>query len=175
MSTPGRVGVTTGLVFGVIMAAPVTAQLGPGQGIVSFGLGGAIFGVLVGLMSRQALEPLAGLSSADRATVLRTMQRGLATTDRRLAPSVVGYSEAARRRIPAWLERDGGTRLFYLLAGFQLVQALFNALDRHWIGVAVYVVAGVISVLLPRFNVRTAQRRDQAERSARALLDEAQP
>ena len=170
-STPWRTAVTTGILFGVIMAAPVAVQLGPVHGVVAFALGGAIFGVLIGLNTRHVLAPLAGLSSADRATVIGTVQRGLATTDRRLAAAVVDYVKAIRRRNPAWMARDGGARLFYLVAGFQLLQAVFKAFDQNWAGVALYVVLGGISLLLPRFNLRAAERRDQAERSARALLD----
>ena len=170
-STPWRAGVTMGILFGVVTAAPVAVQLGPVHGVVGFGVGGTIFGVLTGLNSLHVLAPLAGLSSADRATVMCAVQRGLATTDRRLAAAVVGYVEAGRRGKPAWLARNGGARLFYIVAGFWLLQGVFNALDRDWTGVALNVVVGVTALLLPRSIVRTAERRDQAERLARALLD----
>jgi hypothetical protein len=170
-STPMRAALTTGLVFGVVMGAPLAVQLGPVQGAMGFVLGGGIFGLLAGLSSRHILAPLAGLSSADRATVMCTVQRGLSTADRRLAAAVIGYVEAGRRRQPAWLAKDGGARLFYLAAAFQLLQAVFRAFEGNWAGAALYVVVGVISLLLPRFNIRSAERRDQAERSARALLD----
>lgn len=168
-STPWRAGVTSGALFGVIMAAPVAVQLGPVHGVVSFGIGAAIFGILAGLSSRHRLAPLAGLSSADRATVMWTVQRGLPTTDRRFAAAVVGYVEAGRRQTPAWMARDGSALLFHIVAGFQLLQGVLNAFDGDWTGVALNLVVGVTALLIPRFNVRTAERRDQAERSARAL------
>jgi hypothetical protein len=171
-STPWRAGITSGLAFGMIMAAPVAVQLGPVHGLVGFLIGGVIFGVLIGLHAHHVLDPLGGLSPVDRVTVMSTVQRGLVTTERRLAAAVVGYAEATRRRNPAWAAKKGGARLFHILAGFQALQAVFSVLDRNWAGVALNVVVGVTALFLPRVNSRAAERRDFAERSARALLEQ---
>lgn len=170
-STPWRTGMTSGVVFGLIMAVPLALQAGPVHGLVGFALGGGFFGVLTGLSSRRGLVPLAGLSPADRVMVMCTVQRGLATTDRRLAPAVAGYAEALRRRTPDWLAKGGGALLFRILAVFQLLQGVLDALDRDWVGVALRLVLAGVALYLPRLNLRNAERRDRAERSARALLD----
>jgi len=102
-ATPLRVGTGAGLAIGMFGAVAI--------GLASESLlAGAIFGIATGLpsgivmgrSSRHRLDLLTDLSSTDRATVVRTVMRGLPTSDLRLAPAVLDYARAVREQNMGW-------------------------------------------------------------------------
>jgi hypothetical protein len=172
LATPLRIGLVSGVLFGIAMGVAI----GVGahsmlSGLVVGALGGPAFGVLFGRAFAGPMRALAGLPAEDRAVVLRTVQKGMPTTDRRLAPAVVGYAEAIRSGQRRLMGATGdGRRLFQLLAGLQVLNALLRALDGNWASAALQLVVGVMWLQMPRLNAKATERRDRAERSARELL-----
>jgi len=171
-ATPLRVGLFGAALLGAVAgggAALAAHSFLVGLFVVA--IGGPAFGLLMSLSSRRTLAPLSGLAIADRATVMRTVQKGLPVTERRLAPAVAGYAEAVRLALPRWIGGNGDTRrLFYVSAGVQVCLALLRALDGEWAWMALYLVGAAFGLTAPKLNAAAAERRDHAERSARELL-----
>lgn len=143
-------------------------------GLIVLAIGGPACGVLAGLRSRRTLAPLSGLAVADRAMVIRTVQKGLPVTERRLAPAVAGYAEAIRlglASLPPWMTGNGeDRRILLLLTGLLVFLGLFSALDGEWGWTAFYLLFAALRLRVPKLNAEAAERRDSAERSARDLL-----
>ena len=171
-STPWRAGVTYGILFGAVNGVVFGAE-GPSAvvGLVVGVIAGTFYGILVGLEARHPLAALAGLSAGDRATVMQTVHRGLATTDRRLAPAVVSDAEAVRRRDRKWVGTKAGVRSLQLFAGLQVLLAVDAAMERDWVLAAATVMFAVTLVLVPGSLARAAVRQDRAEQHAGALLN----
>jgi hypothetical protein len=172
LTTPWRVAVFAGVVFALTGAVAVTLVGGPIVASIVVAVGAAaIFGAVCGMISRGALDALAGLSPADRATVARTVAKGFPTTDRRLAPAVVRYAGALRRQNSGWINAGRNSWVLFVLAGVQAVFAISQAVDRNWSGVALRSALTVLFALWPILLRRNNDRLDAAERSAQALLE----
>lgn len=172
MSTPLRVGVTSAVMFGLVTGPPFALAVDSFVAtLVAAVIGGAGFGMLCGLMARRPLEALAGLASADRVAVMRTVVKGLDPPDRRLAPAVIAYAGALRASRQQWTASRSGSRVFFVFAGLQAFVAVTDALHGDW-GRAALRTPVVIAMLLTPWSLgRTRVRLDRAESSAQALLD----
>jgi len=142
---------------------------------------GVIAGVLFGsfmamVLARSRPEALRQLPAADRNTVMRTVQEGTSVQDARLAPATIAYADYLRRqREQAWA-RPGVERVFFgFLVLFFGYQAVTSGMDGRgaelvWDALRVAIVL-VLALVLPGKRRGELQRAEQAERSARALLD----
>ncbi len=169
-STPWGSGLMSGLLFGVFMGVLVAvggASL-PAT-MLATGLAAATFGILMGLLSLSQLSVFDGLPPADRATVMRTVRKGEDTSDRRLAPAVIHYADSLRHRY-----RPSDTVWKWLVpvaVGVQVFVGLADLQDGDWFTAALRIPVVVVILLLPRTVRRAEERRERAERSARAVVD----
>ena len=173
ISTPWRAGATGGALAGAITGFLFGSE-GPSlvTGLVAGVIGGTLYGILIGLGARRPLAPLAGRSAGDRATAMGAVHRGLPTTDRRLAPAVIGYAETVLDRHRKWVGTKYHFLIMPLVAGVQVLLALDDAIYDDDAPVAVVrVISAVIALLVPGWLARGAVRADRAQQSARALLD----
>jgi hypothetical protein len=171
ISTPAGVGLFTG----VLMSLATGFRFWWSEdnvviALVAATIAGVGFGVLGGFASRQRLEPFAGLTSTERVTVMRAVQKGLAITDRRLAPAVVVYADSLRQQM-ARLDTFMHSALFRVAVGFNVLLAIASALLREWGSVAIFTVI-VLCVAISPWSLRSRRDRfERAEQSAQALLD----
>lgn len=155
-------GIAAGARFWLVERSLIAALLG----VV---VGGIFFGAVFGFGSRQFLEPMHGMAGEDRATVMRTVQKGLPTTDRRLAPAVVVYADTLRQqneRIDALLRSAG----FRVLLVFPVILGIVAAVDRAWAWLAFHIAVVLGAALGPALLRPRRERFERAERSAQALL-----
>ena len=169
-STPWGSGLMSGLIFGTVMGLLTGLDKGSLQpAAVVAVLAATTFGTIMGLTSMSQLSALAGLPPVDRAAVMRTVKKGEVTSDRRLAPAVVAYADSLRPRY-----RPPSASSWKWLAGLGAAVLVFigvdDAREGEWVWAAVRIPCIVAIFLLPGRIRRAEERRERAERSARALL-----
>ena len=155
-------GIAAGVRFWLVERSLIAALLGAVIGAI-------FFGVVFGLGSRHFLEPMDGLAPDDRVTVMRTVQKGLPTTDRRLAPAVVVYADTLRQqneRFDALLR----SAVFRVLLGFPVIFGILAAVDRAWGWLAFHIAIVLGNIFGPALLRPRRERFERAERSAQSLL-----